>query len=185
MRCVSAKRTCGGYEGRDAEFKIRQFNDQGTGEEATPSSARKCSLPVRQVVPGTREWANDELPKEVADSDIDDFAIRSFFYEFCISPANPAISHGFLSCLEKRVRQTRGRSPLTKACELVAYASHAIKLNRPKLLAKAEELNHELVSLLAIDIQSAASSKRKEEAILVAALLGIYEVRLYFVVELY
>lgn len=176
MRCVAAKRTCGGYEDRDKEFKIRHFNDQERGAESQ-SSARKCTLPARDAVPGTEVWTKDDLPKEVSEKDIDEFAVRCFFYEFCITPANHAVSHGFLSCLEQRVRRTSGRSALTKACELVAFASHAIKLNRPRLLSKAEDLNNELVSLLAADIQNAASTKRKEEAILVAALLGIYEVR--------
>ncbi|KAJ5136781.1 hypothetical protein N7448_005335 [Penicillium atrosanguineum] len=172
-RCVNARRTCGGYETEKA-LTIQEYD--GGKKIALPirSAARKCSLPVRQRLPGTVALAKDILPKEVPDRDVDDFSLRSFLHEFCIVPSGPTVSYGFLSGIEPILRKMDDQSSLAKACKMAAFASHGIKLNRPVLTAKAEKLNHDLVASLAVGLQSNAAASKKYD-VLVVMLLGIYE----------
>jgi len=139
------------------------------------SAARKLSLPIRERLPGTDTLAKDVLPREVPDRDIDDLNLQSFLHEFCITPTGPAISYGFLSDIEPRLRRLGEQSSLAKACKMVAFASRGIKLNRPDLKSKAENLHHDLVASLAVGLQHHAA-RSKEDDSLVVMFLGLYEV---------
>ncbi|KAJ5819705.1 hypothetical protein N7474_005296 [Penicillium riverlandense] len=174
MRCVTAKRTCGGYE-NDEKVVIQQYErpENKTGS-TTKSIGRKCSLPVRGHLPGTNILANDNSPIEVPDEAVDEFALQAFVYDFCVSSTNQALSRGFLGRLESRLHRLGWKSNLAKACELVAFAKHGISLNRPHLTLRAEKLYQNLVASLAVDIQHPPN---KEDKVLVALLLGLYEVR--------
>jgi len=178
MRCVTAKRTCGGYE-HDEKVVIQQYErpENKTGG-ITKSIGRKCSLPVRACLPGTNTLANDDSPIEVPDQAVDEFALQAFVYAFCVSSTTQDLSRGFLGRLEPRLHRLGWTSDLARACGLVAFAKHGISLNRPHLTRRAEKLYQDLVGSLAVDIQRpAASSANKEGRTLVALLLGLYEVR--------
>lgn len=174
MRCVNTRLTCGGYENEKA-LTIQDYD--GGKKLALPirSAARKCSLPVRQRLPGTFHLAKDVPPKELLDRDVDDFTLRSFLHEFCIVPTGPTVSYGFLSGIEPALRKLSDQSNLAKACKMVAFASHGIKLNQPLSIAKAEKLNHSLVASLAVGLQHNSAASKKYDALIVM-LLGIYEV---------
>jgi hypothetical protein len=178
MRCVTAKRTCGGYE-NDKKVVIQQYERSDNKPDSTTKSIeRKCSLPVRGRLPGTNILANHDSPIEVPDKAVDEFALQAFVYDFCVSSTNQALSRGFLGRLEPRLHRLGWKSDLTKACGLVAFAKHGISLNRPHLTLRAEKLYQDLVASLADDIQhSPAILANKENKALVASLLGLYEVR--------
>lgn len=179
MRCVTAKRTCGGYE-NDEKLVIQQYErpDHNKPGSTTKSIGRKCSLPVRGQLPGTSILANDDSPIEVPDQAVDEFALQAFVYDFCVSSSNKALSRGFLGRLEPRLHRLGWKSNLAKACGLVAFAKHGISLNRPHLTLRAEKLYQDLVASLAVDIQHPpATLANKEDKVLVALLLGLYEVR--------
>lgn len=178
MRCVTAKRTCGGYE-NDEKVVIQQYGrPDNTPGSTTKSIGRKCSLPVRERLPGTNILASDNSPIEVPDKAVDEFALQAFVYDFCVHSTSQALSRGFLGRLEARLRRLGWKSDLAKACGLVALAKHGISLNRPHLSLRAEKLYQDLVASLAVEIQHPpATLANKEDKALVALLLGLYEVR--------
>ena len=174
MRCVNARRTCSGY-GNEKALTTQDYD--GGKKMALPirSAARKYSLSVRQRLTGTAALAKDVPPKELPDRDVDDFTLRSFLHEFCIVPTGSGASHGFLSGIEPKLRKLGDQSSLAKACKMVAFASHGIKLNHPLSTAKAEKLNQSLVTSLAVGLQNNAAASKRDD-VLVVMLLGIYEV---------
>lgn len=181
MRCVTAKRTCGGYEDRN-DLIIRPYeNHKGTAAPFT-SIARKCSLPVWERS-STAASIEEDVPKEVSDEESDRLALRAFFYDYCVVTTNPLLSRGFLGGLERFLHRIGMESNLARACRLVAFANHGITLKRPTLSRRADTLYPELVATLAALIQKSAGSNVEEEAVLVAMLLGLYEVEMIFSVH--
>lgn len=137
--------------------------------------ARKCSLPVREPLPGTHTLPPDTIPKEVNIDQVDQFALGAFFYDYCISSSNSSISPGFLTTLQHSFHTAKSHSMLKKACKAVAYASHGIKLNRPSLSHWGTELYHQLLAWFAAAIHGPVSAK-SQEYLVVTMLLGLYEV---------
>lgn len=176
MRCVTAKRTCGGYD-QDARIRIHQY-DQGKKPEKSVFHSiipRKCSLPVREPVKGTESMPKDSRPIEVNEEKSNEYALRAFFYEYRLV-SNQDASRGFLSNLEHTLHQLGPRSNLAEACRLVAGATYGIKLRRPYITFQAYQKYHELLAALALAIHNSESGIRRDESILVAMLLGLYEV---------
>lgn len=173
LRCLNTNRSCGGYE-NDGNLIFRQHEPKvGPNiplRQTFQSIARKCSLPPRVSLSGS-----DTKPREVPVCAMEEFALRAFFYDYCIVPINPSFSRGFLGELERMVHQQGLQSQIAKACKAVAFASHAIKLNRPFLTRKAEELYQELLSALAEAIRYPNLAQRADTAVM-AILLGLYEV---------
>ena len=169
-----AKRTCGGYED-DANLIFRRYEVQDGNTLPFKSMARKCSLPVRVSHPGTDILPEDGKPKEVSDEKFEEFALRAFFYDYCIVSMNHSISRGYLDGLELMLHHLGLQSDLAKACKVVAFASHGIKLRRPVLTRKAEIMYHDLLGSLARAIENPAFANTAESLIIVM-LLGLYEV---------
>jgi hypothetical protein len=175
MRCIRANRTCGGYEGGGISA-FRQYGAQGTIQVSPFSSkARKCSMPMRIPISGTGMLPPDAIPPETSDAESNQFALRSFLYDFCIISTNKNISRGYLPNLENISDRLGPQSDLVKACQAVSFASHGKPLCRPQLVHKAEVFYQEILGAFAKSIQipetaNAAGSK------LIAMLLGIYQV---------
>ena len=177
MRCITAKRTCGGYED-GANLIFRRYEGQDGNSSPFQSMARKCSLPVRVSSLGTDILPEDSRPKEVSDEKIEEFALRAFFYDYCIVSVNQSLSRGYLDGLELMLHHLGMQSDLAKACKVVAFASHGIKLRRPILTRKAEIFYHDLLGSLARAIENPAFANTAE-SLMIAMLLGLYEVLLY------
>lgn len=177
MRCTTAKRTCGGYE--DSNNFIVQHSDGQSGLTQFRSIARKCSLPIQDRPLNTGASIGSDVPKEVSEEASDRLALSAFFHDYCIVSTNPALSRGFLSGLEKTLHRLGFDSDLAKACKLVAFANHGITLNRPTLSHRAEAMYPDLVATLKVLIQNSTSSAVSDEAVLIAMLLGLYEVVAY------
>jgi hypothetical protein len=137
--------------------------------------ARKCRLPVRVPVPGTDILPEDSRPREVSDEKIEEHALRAFVYDYCIVSTNRSISRGYLDGLELMLHHLGLQSDLAKACKVVAFADHGLKLCRPVLIRKAEVLYHDLLGSLARAIEKPTSANTTEPLV-VAMLLGLYEV---------
>ncbi|KAL4783589.1 hypothetical protein BJX76DRAFT_368333 [Aspergillus varians] len=116
-------------------------------------------------------------PKEVPIYAMEEYALRAFFYDYCITPVNPEVSRGFLAGLESMVHHQGLQSQVAKACKAIAFASHGLKLNRPFLTRKAEELYHELLTTLAHAIKDPTLINRADAAVM-AILLGLFEMML-------
>ena len=174
MRCITARRICGGYED-GANRTFRQFDGLDGGLVPFKSMARKCSLPVRVSGPGTDILPEDGQPKEVSDEKVEEFSLRAFFYDYCIVSMNRSLSRGYLDGLELMLHHLGWHSDLAKACKVVAFANHGINLCRPVLTRKAEILYHDLLGSLAKAIQNPGVANNAE-SLMIAMLLGLYEV---------
>ena len=106
---------------------------------------------------------------------MEEFALRSFFYDWCIPSTNRALSRGYLSGLESMVANLGWQSDLAKACKIVACATHGKKLRRPALLHKGDTMACELLQSLRERIKSEYGAV-SDEAAMVAVLLGLHEV---------
>ena len=140
--------------------------------------ARKCSLPVRISGPNNRVMPEDSRPQEISDEKVEEFALRAFFYDYCINSINPSLSKGYLNGLELMLHALGWQSDLAKACKVVAFATHGIVKCRPVLSRKAGILYHDLLGTLAKAIQDPANGNTTE-SLAIAMLLGLYEVRVF------
>ena len=174
MRCTAAQRTCGGYE-ESANCTFREYERQDVDPLPFKSTARKCSLPVRVPAPGTDILPEDSKPPEVSDEKVENFAVRAFFYDYCITSMNQSLSRGYLNGLEMMLDRLGWQSDLAKACKVVAFANHGIKLCRPTLTHKAEVLYHDLLGSLGKALANTAFVTTAE-SLVTATLLGLYEV---------
>ncbi|KAL2831551.1 hypothetical protein BDW59DRAFT_182191 [Aspergillus cavernicola] len=116
----------------------------------------------------------DGAPKEVTNEAMEEYALQAFFYDYCLAPINPTFSCGFLGGLEVMVHRLGRQSPVSKACQAVAFASHGLKLTRPFLTRKAEELYQSLLRSLAHAIKDPKMANKTDTAVM-AILLGLYE----------
>lgn len=173
MRCLNANRVCGGYE--DTSNLVFRHYQGSDGVVPFQSMARKCSLPVRVSGPGSDVLPEDGRPKEVSEEKVEEFALRAFFYDYCIVSMNHSLSRGYLDGLELMLHELGLQSNLAKACKAVAFASHGIKLRRPGLTQKGEMLYYEVIGSLARAIQDPAFANTAE-SLMVAMLLGLHEV---------
>ncbi|QKX55326.1 uncharacterized protein TRUGW13939_02418 [Talaromyces rugulosus] len=119
---------------------------------------------------------DDILPIEISNEKSDEYALCAFFYEYRLVSTDQAASRGFLSNLERTLHRLGPKSNLAQACRLVSGATHGIKLRRPVLTFQANHLYHELLASLALAIHDSISAIRRDESILVAMLLGLYEI---------
>lgn len=180
MRCIAAKRTCGGYD-EDTRLQIHQYDKEKQPKSRffqNPFSLipRKCSLPVREPVGDTEVMPEDNLPIEISHEKSDEYALRAFFYEYRLDSTDRAFSRGFLSNLEPTLHRLGPKSNLAEACRLVSGATYGIKLRRPVLTIQTYQRYHALLKSLALAINNSVSPIRRDESILVAMLLGLYEV---------
>ena len=137
------------------------------------STARKCGLPMRVPIPGTNIFPEDNIPVSQAESNR--FALRAFFYDYCIVSANSNISRGYFSDLEVMVYRLGLKSDLAKACQAIVFASHGKCLYRPQLVNKAELYYQQLLGSM-VKVIDSPSSKNASETKLVDMLLGLYQV---------
>ncbi|KAL8784614.1 MAG: hypothetical protein Q9213_003869 [Squamulea squamosa] len=136
--------------------------------------ARKCSLPIRVFSPGSNMLPEDGKPQEVSEEQMEGFALRAFFYDYCITSTNRSLSRGYLDGLEPMVHRLGRHSDLAKACITVACASHGISKRRPALASKAQLYYFDLLGSLAKTIQNPAVANNAE-SLMVVTLLGLYE----------
>ena len=154
---------------------FRQYDRQDENSLPFKSMARKCSLPVRVPGPNNDVMPQDSRPQEISDEQVEEFALRAFFYDYCISSINISISKGYLHGLESMLHSLGWQSDVAKACKVVAFANHGIIKCRPILSRKAEVLYHDLLGTLANAIQEPAN-RNTTESLTIAILLGLYEV---------
>ncbi|UPL00156.1 hypothetical protein LCI18_011090 [Fusarium solani-melongenae] len=174
LRCTRANRNCGGYD-QEGLTAFRRYEAVNTCSSSPPSTARRCMLPRRAPIPGTNLFLSDVGPTETPVKKSYEFALRAFFYDFCIPETNGKLSRGFLSGLEAMAYRLGPESNLVKACQAVSFFSHAKPLNRPHMHERAERLHQELLGSLAraIEVPTLVESL---ETRYIALLLGLYEI---------
>ncbi len=117
----------------------------------------------------------DIFPKEVSEDEIEEYALRSFFYDYPVLSTNREVSRGYLDGLEGMLRHLGPKSDLARACKVVACAGLGIRLCRPGLIKKAEVLYQDLIGSLVRAIEDPAFAT-SAESLMTAMLLGLYEV---------
>lgn len=105
----------------------------------------------------------------------DDFAMRSFFYDFCIISENHCLSRGFLGNLEAMLRRHSLDSDLSKACRAVAYASRGTTLKRPPLVQRGRDYHDQVLSHFPKHVADPTRAY-STETLAISMLLGLFEV---------
>ncbi|KAE9382116.1 hypothetical protein N431DRAFT_321891 [Stipitochalara longipes BDJ] len=118
---------------------------------------------------------DDISPIEVPEEQVEQFALGAFFYDYPIISTNRELSRGYLDGLEGMVQQLGLESDLAKACKVVAFATHGIKLRRPVLIQRAENFYQDLLGTLARGIEDPVFAT-STESLMIAMLLGLYEI---------
>jgi hypothetical protein len=128
-------------------------------------------------MPGTDIVVADVNTKmtELSEEQKLDYALRAFFYDFCIVRSDSGAPRGFLSSLERTANDLGSTSILVKTCQAVSYITHGQALQRPHLVYSADTIYNEVLGSLAGAIEH-STSKITKESKFVAMLLGIYEV---------
>ncbi|PMD32695.1 hypothetical protein L207DRAFT_440254 [Hyaloscypha variabilis F] len=117
----------------------------------------------------------DIRPIEVPEDQVEQFALGAFFYDYPIISTNREMSRGYLDGLEGMLQQLGPQSDLAKACKVVGFAAHGIKLRRPHLTKRAESFYQDLLGTLARGIDDPAFAT-SAESLMIAMLLGLYEI---------
>lgn len=125
--------------------------------------------------PKTGLLPEDNHPKEFSVEEVDKLIIKAFLYDYCVTSTNHALSRGYLDGLEVMLSQAGHDSNLAMACGAVANANHGRKLDRPRLIARAEVAYQDLLGALAIAIEYPKFTETPE-ALMIVMLLGLYEV---------
>ncbi|KAH8878940.1 hypothetical protein GQ53DRAFT_756333 [Thozetella sp. PMI_491] len=175
LRCIRANRTCCGYEHAGVHW-LYHYPANSIGELPPPiSAARKCTLPARKPIPGTDIIPVDALPPETTRAQSDLLSLWSFFYDYCVIPANHDLSRGFLSNLEPLTNRLGYDSDLVRACQAIALGHHGKILSRPLFTERAEQKYEALLGSFASAIGNIATGSADEKR-RVAMLLGIYQI---------
>ncbi|KAK3330000.1 putative C6 transcription factor [Apodospora peruviana] len=194
MRCIKGNRTCGGYEARSSIVfrpQASQFiSSSGSGTLPVdgqpllapttgplPTLARKCTLSKRVPLPGTNYMPPDTPCKEISNELFDEYACRTFLWDFCIPPTTPADARGLFHGLEPMLHRIGLHSKVGKACMAVSAELHRKTLCREYLGRRAEAKYHEVLCYLAKAVQNPASADTAE-TLIIATLLGLYEMML-------
>ncbi|KAG4441872.1 hypothetical protein IFR05_002673 [Cadophora sp. M221] len=174
MRCINAKRQCGGYQNDLVGY--RQYGLPGAAKNfsSSMSTARKCTLPKRVPIPGTDILPEDTIPTEITLDESNALALRAFYYDFCVVSTNRNLSRGYLAGLEQMIGRLGPKSDLAKVCQAIACASHGKPGQRPQFVQRAETSYHQLLGSLARTIEE-SNSVNNAEPRLVAMLLGLYQ----------
>lgn len=171
MRCIRARRTCGGYGDVFRPFSTFQlYGPRNPKEVALLSIARRCTIP--------RHTANvssqDVFPPETSQEEGEELALRAFVYDYCTVSANKDLSRGYLSNLGAMSYQVGTRPAFIRACQAISLGSHGKVLRRSLFIEEAESIYHELLGSFARTIGE-KTSKIEENQILMAMLLGLYQ----------
>lgn len=138
LRCRQAHRACGGHTVH-TNSKFRNYSGREGNPRSFQSMARKCSLPAARV------GSEDVLPKEVSSAQSNEYAVRSFFYDYCIISENRQLSRDFLDGLEPLLHRLGMESDFAEACKAVTFASHGRVLFRPSVVRQAQFLHHSVL----------------------------------------
>ncbi|RDL35209.1 uncharacterized protein BP5553_07140 [Venustampulla echinocandica] len=176
MRCIKANRPCGGYE-NDASPEFRQYEARNPSQLSSSSLliARKCVIPKRVPIPGTDILPEDAIPPETSEEDSNMLALRCFLYDYYMISANRSLSRSYLSGLDELTHRLGPKSDLAKACQVVAFASHAKPLHRPRFIRKSGIFYQELLASLARAIEGSRSGNSVELKV-IAMSLGLYQI---------
>ena len=117
----------------------------------------------------------DVIPLEVSEDERLEFALRSFFYDFCVIPDDTRRSRGYLSNLERRLNDESVYPWISKACQAISYITHGQYLQRPQLIHKSQLLYQEVLVLYAKAMERPSFAATTDSKTL-ALIMGIYEV---------
>lgn len=161
-RCTNSRRTCLGYEGEAATIP------QGSAPKFAES---KCAVAERKRPPRSSPPSNrlgvERDPKVRA-------AFNTFFSNFVIVPRDRSLSRGYLDGLEDLLATAGQGSEVVRATRIVALASAANTSGSHDLLHRAQTEYAD--TLLAFKkLLHDATRCHTDEALMTAALLGLYE----------
>ncbi|KAL2813214.1 hypothetical protein BDW59DRAFT_178279 [Aspergillus cavernicola] len=149
-RCLKAGRVCLGYRSDD-ELRFRH--------RIVPGNA-----PVQSPSPSINEISTTED------------AVGFFLNQYVICSTDPRVSRGFLDGLPSLLATAHPSSDLVQAVEIVAWTSLGNQLARPDLLARARRQYVSLLRTFQVLLQSCQLLAPTMEALVIAILLGLYEI---------
>lgn len=117
------------------------------------------------------------IPREATDTIIDEVALRSFVYEFCLPAAEDIGPGGFLAGLEEILLRQPLDSILVRACQALSHGLTGRQKNRSLVTKRGQWRYEQVVSSFAREIAGPGFAF-SVEAVLTAMLLGLYEVNL-------
>ena len=103
-------------------------------------------------------------------------AVQEFFQNYVLIPRNPQISRGYFYGLYLLLQQCGWESGLGKATKAAAFASKAGILGDGSLRDKAHAIYYRVLQAFQ-SILGDAGKCNSDEALMTAAMLGLYEVR--------
>ncbi|KAL7952301.1 putative C6 transcription factor [Trichoderma compactum] len=153
MRCINAKRVCGGYGDAFQSFSVFHIYEPGNIQKELQlrSVARKCTI----LDLGTT--STEGFPLETSQEEGEQLALRAFIYDYCTKSANENLSRGYLSNLGAKNYRVGTRHDFVRACQAISFGSHGKPL---RLFARTIR---------------ALPSEAQEDQILIAPLLGLYQ----------
>lgn len=112
----------------------------------------------------------------ISDISVTEDAVGFFLNQYVVCSTDPRVTRGFLDGLPALLASAHPSSDLVQAVEIVAWTSLGNQLTRPNLLARARRQYVSLLGSFQFLLQSCQLHAPTVEALVIAILLGLYEI---------
>ncbi|KAI9148244.1 Transcription factor dbaG [Paramyrothecium foliicola] len=129
----------------------------------------------RLAPPESLALTHGSLWGQPTDDNLERRALDVFIHDYCLQPADPLLSRGYLQGVLKTIRETGTKSAVSNAARIIALEGIEFRYGRPLLRRKAQWLYQ--MELRAFQRRMVGQfSSRSVESICVAILFGLYEI---------
>lgn len=161
-RCVKSKIVCPGYL-TEPGYVFRNATATPIGHFSVGSEVKAGPRHPRPI---TLMSADDQLVND---------SVNSFYDDYVVVSANPAVSRGFLDGIQHLIRFAGESSDVAQAARVVALGGVANRLGRLDLLNRSRSMYGTLLRSFQKTLLDPRTSNTME-SLMIATLLGIYEV---------
>lgn len=112
------------------------------------------------------------------DIQIEEYALTTFFHDYCVESADRRLSRGFLDGLRSVILHAGESSDVAVAAKIIALTTAGNRMGRASLIDRANVLYGFLLRSFQVTLSSDVACKTVE-SLMTAVLLGLYEVGLY------
>lgn len=145
---------------------FRHYNHDG--EKVLPKHLQSVStsMPSPPASPQEQYMTDEELA---------DYALDVFFRDYCVHPADPALSRGYLQGVAAMIRKSGGNSGIANAARIIGIDGIGRRWGKEPLKQKAQWLYQ--AELRAFQTRmSDESLAHSTESFMIITLFGLYEV---------
>ena len=132
----------------------------------TEPNSSATDLYYEALLPVTLQLGNAQLEQQ---------ALDIFIEEYCVEPADPTISRGFLNGLKSLIAYTGETSDVAQAARAVSLVGLGNRTSTPAFRRKAEILYGDLLRSFATTLSNPNTSN-SVESLMTAVLMGLLEV---------